>query len=180
MNKDKAKITDRNIIEEVFQKRFKASRVYIKVSDLNIQTSIFSYMNGLIFAKAPEVDETFMDVIFYVRDDEEVFFCHAAFKSVNPDGILIYEPLDIQILSLPRKEERKGVAPVEKSEGAVVYVSSIISDFTIYECINLSRKRVDLIKDELLKKLHNIYSNSEIVLLNDKPNDRSTPAHMMK
>ena len=52
MNKDKAKITDRNIIEEVFQKRFKASRVYIKVSDLNIQTSIFSYMNGLIFAKA--------------------------------------------------------------------------------------------------------------------------------
>lgn len=171
MNRESVKITDRKLIEEVFHKRFRTTRVFIKSSDINIQTSLFSYNNGVIITKAPEVDEKARNVIFYIRDNDEVIFCHAAFRSASPDGEFVYDPLDIQIISLPRKEERKGVAPVGKSESASVYVSKIISDFTIHECLNLSREKVNLVKDEILKKLFNDYLNSEIIFLNDKPND---------
>jgi len=171
MSNEAVKITDQKQISEILQTRFKTGKIFIKTSDLNIQAESFSFKNGIISITGPYENEKVNSVIFYIRDLDEVVFSHAVLLSKNESGSLSYEPLDIQIVQIPRKEERKNVTSIDKAETAHIYISNIISDFTVHECLNLSRKKVDLIKDELLKKLRAAYPDSEIVFLSDKSND---------
>lgn len=165
------KITDKKVIYETFRTRFKKGRIFIKTTELNIQAEAFSFEDGVITVAAPDADYKLNSVIFYIRDNDEVVFSHAVLKFKNDNGMPVYEPLDIQILKIPRKEERKNVAAVDTSGKVPLYVSNIISDFIIHECLELSKRKVDLVRDELLKKLQKIYPDSNIVFINDKAND---------
>ncbi|PKL15871.1 MAG: hypothetical protein CVV49_19230 [Spirochaetae bacterium HGW-Spirochaetae-5] len=171
MSSEAVKITDKNQIYEIFDSRFKAGKIFIKTADINIQVTSFSFSNGIVAVAGPFADEKINSVIFYIRDNDEVVFSHAVLKSKDENNLLFYEPLDVQIIQIPRKEERKSVASVEKPDTAPVYISNIISDFTVNESLNLSRRKVDIIKDELLKKLKNTYPDSEIIFSGDKSND---------
>lgn len=171
MSSDVVKITDKSRIYEIFKTRFTSGKIFIKTADLNIQAESFAFENGEISITGPFENENVNSVIFYIRNGDEVVFSHAVMTSKKEGGALNYEPLDIQITQIPRKEERKSVSSIEKTETAHVYISNIISDFTVHECLSLSRKKVDLIKDELLKKLQGAYPDSEILFLNDKSND---------
>jgi len=171
MTSEAVKITDRDRIFDVFQARFKTGRVFIKTADINIQVESFAFENGVIIVTLPEVGNKIDSVIFYVRDNEEVVFSHAVLKSKRETGSLVYEAIDIQILPIPRKEERKSVGSLDKPDSAPIYISNIISDFIIHDCLSLSRRRADVIRDELLKKIRGTFSNSEIVFLNDRSKD---------
>lgn len=171
MSTEAVKITEKKQIYEIFKTRFMAGKIFIKTTELNIQVESFEFIDGVVAITGPFENEKVNSVIFYVRNGDEVIFSHAVLISKNESGALSYEPLDIQITQIPRKEERKSVAPIDKAETAPIYISNIISDFTVHECLNLSRKKVDLIKDELLKKLQVTYPDSDIVFLNDKSND---------
>lgn len=171
MSTEAVKITEKKQIYEIFKTRFMAGKIFIKTTELNIHVESFEFTNGVVTITGPFENEKVNSVIFYVRNGDEVIFSHAVLISKNESGILKYEPLDIQITQIPRKEERKSVAPIDKAETAPIYISNIISDFTVQECLNLSGKKVDLIKDELLKKLQIAYPDSDIVFLNDKSND---------
>jgi hypothetical protein len=171
MNSEAVKITDKNQMYEIFRTRFKSGKIFIKTADINIQVELFSFENGVITVSGISTDEKISSVIFYIRDSDEVVFSHAVLKSKDDQGMLVYEPLDIQIIQIPRKEERKSVTPIEKPDAVPVYISAIISDFTVHECFNLSRKKADIIKDELLKKLQNLYPDSEIIFSGDKSGD---------
>jgi hypothetical protein len=165
------KITDKQTIYEIFRTRFKKGRIFIKTADLNIQADSFSFNDGVISISAPDKEQKIKSVIFYIRENEEVVFSHAILKNTNDAGLLIYEPLDIQILKIPRKEGRKTIAAVDSEKKIPVYVSNIISDFIILECIELAKRKVDIIRDELLKKFKEIYSDSDMTFINEKPND---------
>jgi hypothetical protein len=90
---------------------------------------------------------------------------------ISENGTHVFELLDVQVLQIPRKEARKSVASIEKPETAALYISNIISDFTIQACIDSSRRRADTIKDQLLKQIHNLYPDTQILFLSDKTND---------
>jgi hypothetical protein len=171
MNSEAVKITDKNQIYEIFQTRFKSGKIFIKTADINIQVESFLFEDGVITVSGVSTDEKISSVIFYIRDKDEVVFSHAVLKSKDDQGGVVYEPLDVQIVQIPRKEERKSVSSIEKPDAAPVYISAIISDFTVHECFNLSRRRADTIKDELFKKLQNLYPDSEIVFSGDKSSD---------
>lgn len=171
MNSEAVKITDKNQIYDIFHTRFKTGKIFIKTADINIQVESFSFDNGVIAISGPGDAYKVNSVIFYIRDSDEVVFSHAVLKSKDDNARLFYEPLDVQIVQIPRKEERKSVSSVEKHEDAPVFISNIISDFTVNECLNLSRRKVDMIKDELLKKLQNTYPDSEIIFSGDKSTD---------
>jgi len=171
MNGEAVKITDKNQIYEIFQTRFKTGKIFIKTADINIQVESFLFDNGVIAVTGPDKEQKLNSVIFYIRDSDEVIFSHAVLKSNDNNGVQFYEPLDVQIVQIPRKEERRSVSSVEKQDAAPVYISGIISDFTVNECLNLSRRKVDLIRDELLKKLQNTYPDSEIIFSGDRSND---------
>lgn len=171
MDNRAVRITEKDLISETFETRFINGKIFIKSSDLNIEAESFSYKNGVISLSSSKVDSSLNSVMLYVRDGDEVIFSRARFLRDCGDGVFEYEPLDIQILQMPRKEERRSVGSVEKPETAHIYISNIISDFTINDCISSSRRRVDIIKDELLKKLQNVYSNSDIVFLNERVKD---------
>ncbi|HNX23609.1 MAG TPA: hypothetical protein PKG60_06145 [Spirochaetota bacterium] len=171
MSTEPVKITDKKQIYEILQTRFKTGKIFIKTSDINIQVESFLFDNGLVSITGPFENEKVNSVILYIRDKDEVIFSHAVLKSKDENCALNYEPLDIQIAQIPRKEERKNVSSIDKTVKAPLYISNIISDFTVHECLNLSRRKVDLIKDELLKKLQDTYPDSEIVFLSDKGND---------
>ena len=171
MSKPPVKITDKQMIHETFRTRFIKGRIFIKTSDLNIQTDSFSFKDGAVYIAAPGDEQGLNSVIFYIRDNDELVFSRAVLKLKTETGMLVYEPLDIQILKMPRKEERKSVEPVDSEKKIPVYVSQIISDFILQDCLERSKRKVELIKDELLIKLKKIYSDSDIVFLNEKAND---------
>jgi len=171
MNSEAVKITDKEAIYDIFKTRFAAGKIFIKTPEINIQAESFSFDNGLITVSAPDLTEKTKKVIFYVRYNEEVIFSHADLKFKNETGSLVYEPLTIQILPVPRREERRNVAQADVSVSSAIFITNIISDFTIHECLNLSRRKAEMIKDELLKKLHDIYPDSDIIFLNDKVKD---------
>ena len=171
MNSEAVKITDKNQIYDIFQTRFKTGKIFIKTADINIQVESFSFRDGIIAVTGPGDEHKLDNIIFYIRDCDEVVFSHAVLKSKDNKGVLFYEPLDVQIVQIPRKEERKSVSSVEKHDSAPVYISNIISDFTVNECLNLSRRKVNIIKDELLKKLQKTYPDSDIIFSGDKSND---------
>jgi hypothetical protein len=171
MNKEIEKITDKIKIHEIIQTRFIAGRIFVKTSDINIQVDSYIYENGLISIMLPDYNESIRSVIFYIRDKDEVVISNAVFKHTDDNGKLLFEILDVQTLNVPRKEIRKNIASVDKTEAAVIYISNIISDFTIQESISSSRRRVDIIKDELLKKVLSIYPGTQILFLDDKTND---------
>ena len=171
MSNDTAKITDKILIHEIIQTRFKAGGIYIKTADINIQVQAYSYENGSISISLPDYNELITNVIFYIRDKDEVTFSNAVLDYRSENGTHVFELLDVQILRIPRKEARKSVASIEKPETAVIFISNIISDFTIQESIGSSRRRVDTIKDQLLKQVHSLYPDTQILFLNDKTND---------
>ena len=172
MDSNTVKTSDKKMICETIRSRFITEKIYIKTTDINIQVESFLFENGVIEVTFPCDIEIINNVIFYRRDKEEVIFSHAAFKQKREDGALIFDPLDIQILQIPRKEERKRIATIDKSGIPSVYISNIISDFTIDECLNLSGRRVDFIKNDLLEKFKKSYPDSEIVFLNGKVKDQ--------
>ncbi len=171
MDNKAVRITEKDLIYDTFQKRFTGGKIYIKSSDLNIEAESFSFSDGIITLSCSRVNACLDGMLLYVRDGDEVIFSRVKLVRESGKGIFEYEPLDIQILQMPRREERKSVGSIEKSEAPRLYITGIISDFSVNDCINSSRRRADAIKDELIKKLQNVYSNSEIVFLNDKMKD---------
>jgi len=171
MNSDTAKVTDKKQIHDIILERFKAGVLYVKTAGINIQVQSYSYKNGLLSISLPNYSESITNVIFYLRDKDEVTFSNAVLEYINEKGTHVFELLDVQVLRIPRKEARKSVASIEKPEKAGLYISNIISDFTIQECIGSARRRTDFIKDQLLKQIHTLYPDTQILFLNDKTND---------
>ncbi len=171
MNNDNGKITDRKLIHEMIKTRFKAEGIYFKTADINIQVQEYFYENGSISISLPDYNESITDAVFYIRDRDEVTFSNAVLENKKENGAHVFKLLDIQVLRIPRKETRKNVASIKKPEAAALYISNIISDFTIQECISSSRRRVDNIKDQLLKQVQVLHPDTEILFLNDKTND---------
>lgn len=172
MSTEKTIITDKKIITDIYSKYFNNGNIFLKTNELNIQVESFSYIAGDIIITAPVENFDIDKIIFYVRMKDDVIFSHAILKSKNEDGTLTFEPVDIQLLKIPRKENRTTVAQTNPDGASTLFISNIISDFIIIECLNSAHSRVDSLKQELTNKLQNNYLNSDIIFSNEKKADQ--------
>ena len=161
-------ITDKSVIREILQNYFIDHNVFIRTTELNIQVDSFSYSDGKMHVKIGGDNPDLGKALLYVRNNKEVLFTHTSFISRDENGIYVFDPVDVQIMQIPRKEERKETGTGEPECREPVFISNILSDFLLKEFLNYSKKKVEFLKDEILKKIQPSYPDSDIFFFNAK------------
>ena len=171
MNHSVDKIVDKKQMKEIFEKRFSSLVAFIKTDDISIQVVSFKYEDNLITITLPRHVMNFDNAIIYVRDREKIIASHVSLQMAGEDNSFVFEPRDVMICDVPRKENRNKIENKNSAASVNIYVSNIISDFIIDESFIASRKRVDFIKNVLLQKISLENALLKIVLLNEIHND---------
>ncbi|TAL33191.1 MAG: PilZ domain-containing protein [Spirochaetes bacterium] len=164
-------ITDKSLFGGIFARVFMRGNVFIKTSGLNIQVESFHYSEGELLVKLSEPGGELNNPLFYVRHGEEVFFTHAKLLSRDEDGQYRFHPVDVQILQAPRREDRRQVAGAQNPGREPAYISNIVSDFILRESLSNNRKKIEIFKDSILKKIGSGFPASRVYLVNEKPGD---------
>ena len=167
MNPEVKKITDRNIMYDYLKKLFTRKPVFLKTEKLNIETSSFVFNeDGVIFTLAVPVPED--NISLYIRNGNELLVARALIvsRSGNENKCTVSE---IRIMSIPRKEERVNAAVT--TNGGHVYISNIISDFTLKENFEDNKRKILALKDDLEEKLGKKYDKVKVYAVSDQKND---------
>jgi len=162
------RITDKSVIREILQNYFIDHNVFIRTSELNIQVDSFTYSDGKMNVSVSAENPDLGKAVLYVRNNKEVLFSHADLVSQDDNGRYVFDPVDVQIMQIPRKEERKKTDREETENREPVYISNIVSDFLLKEDLNYSKKKVEFLKVEILKKIQPSYPDTDIFLFNEK------------
>lgn len=167
MNPEVKKITDRNIMYEYLKKLFTRKPVFLKTKDLNIETVSFVFNeDGVMFTLAQPVAED--NISLYIRNGNELLLARAMIvsRSGSEHKCTVSEML---VMNVPRKEERANAAVT--SEGGNVFISNIISDFTLKENFEDNKRKITALKDDLEEKLGAKYEKARIYSVSEQKND---------
>ena len=162
------KITDKKTLEDLYDQLFMKRDVYLKANELNIHIKFLKYEDNRVHLKIENDQYTFISSIIYIRNNEELIFSQVTPVSQN-DNIFIFDTENIQIINAPRKEERKRIDSSKADQH--VYISNIVSDFVINDCLSQENKKVDHIKWELSNKLDEKFTNTKVFFSNEKSSD---------
>jgi len=172
MNHNADKITDRNAIKEIFEERLPLLEVFVKIKDVSLPVESFKYENDCVTISIHQHGIVTDNVIIYARNNETIIASHASLKMKKDDNTYVFEPSDVIIFDVNRKEERCIVENRNiNTATAPIYISNIISDFLINESFTASRKRVDFIKEVIMEKISLDNILIKITLLNELHND---------
>lgn len=167
MNPEVKKITDRNIMYDYLKKLFTRKPVYLKTKELNIETSSFVFNeDGVVFTLVePVADDS---ISLYIRNGNELLIARALI--VSRSGLEHKCTVsEILIMNIPRKEERINASVT--NDGGNVYISNIISDFTLKENFEDNKRKILALKDDLEEKLGSKYEKVKIYAVSDQKND---------
>lgn len=171
MGTDVKRITDKSIYKDIFAKYFYGHNIFMKTSTLNIQVDSFTFVEGKILVTVNHQLAEEENPVFYVRIKEDVYFVHAKLLSCDKGNNFVFGTLDIQIMKIPRKEERVVISSDNTRSNETVFVSNIVSDFAIKDDLSFHKRKVEFLKDEIVKKTISNYSKIKIFLFNEKQND---------
>lgn len=167
MNPEVKKITDRNIIYDFLKKLFTRKPVFLKTGNLNIETTSFVFNeDGVIFTINETVAED--NVNLYIRNGNELLIARTMIvsRSGHEHKCMVSEML---LMNIPRKEERVNAAV--SNEGGNVYISNIISDFTLKENFEDNKRKILALKDDLEEKLGKKYDRVKVFAVSEQKND---------
>jgi len=167
MNPEVKRITDRNTMYDYLKNVFSRKSVFLKTKELNVETLSFSFdESGIKFQTGEPIHDDAVNL--YVRNGEELDLARARIISSTGTEFKcnVYE---ILIMNLPRKEERVGV----QGDGASnqVYISGIISDFTLKENFEDNKKKIIALKDDFEEKLGKKYDRAKLFVVYEQKND---------
>ncbi len=172
MNHNANTVFDKKSIKEIFENRLALLKVFVKINGISIPIKSFKYENDCVTISINQHEIEADKIIIYAQNNEKVIASHANLKVKNDDNTYVFEPCDIIIFDANRKEERSivGIRNLN-TVTSPIYITNMISDFLINESFMASRKRVDFIKEVLMKKISLDNALTKITLLNELHND---------
>lgn len=162
-------ITDTNRFEELFNKYFSKYNVFLKSSSMNIIVKYNKYENNILEIQSNESFEAADNSIIFARCEDKLICTNAKFLSMR-DNNYLFQPKNIEIIEIARKEERKKISGSD-TEKKIIYITNIISDFILKEHLSYEKKKVEFIRDKLLSRLEKEYPYSKVFFLNEGKND---------
>ena len=166
MSPEVKKITDRNMMYECLKRLFTRKPVYLKTKEFNIETSSFVFNEkGIVFTVAEPVTED--NVNLYIRNGKEIILARVLItsRSGTEHKCSVSEML---IMELPRKEDRISASA---AQSANIYISDIISDYTLKVNFDDNKRRIIALKDDIEEKLGKKYDRVKIYAVSDQKND---------
>jgi hypothetical protein len=163
-------ITDKKRFEELFGIYFVKYNVFLKSSGININVKYNKYENDIIEIQMNEPVEVAENSIIFARCDNKLVCANVKFLSIKDNDNYQFQPKNIEIIEIERKEERKKISDND-NEKKLIYITNIISDFILKDCLNYEKKKVEFIKDKLVSKLGKAYPYSKAFFFNENKND---------
>ncbi|MFC1669107.1 hypothetical protein ACFL20_01845 [Spirochaetota bacterium] len=162
-------ITDETQFEAAYNKHFHNRSAYIKTSEMNISVNFKSYREGKVTLSIENSFDETDGVLFAKIDNDRVVYSKLSYIRKIDDHSYIFKPESIHIVDATRKEERKGVDSKNKGN---IYISNIISDFTIKDCLSNQHRKVDFIRDKIIQKLSDKFKYARVYFPGDKNPDK--------
>lgn len=168
MNPEVKRITDRNIMYGFLKNIFTKKPVFLKTKELNIETQSFVFNEkGIIFKTEEQFDDE--SVNLYVRNGDELNLARVKIISSSA-GEYRCDVNEILIMNLPRKEQRAAVGGENLAEQRV-YISGIISDFTLKMNFEDNRKKISVLRDDFEDKLTKKYDRARVYIISEQKAD---------
>jgi hypothetical protein len=169
------KITDRKLFQSIFLKLFLDKNVFLKTDKETIPIQFLNYEAGIATLKIPAGHDLSGTNIVFVERTKDIVFSQMKLKESKGPDKYDFEIIDIQLMEYVKNEEPPKPFTDIRSEprNAQIYLSNIISDFSLSECLKNSVRRVEYLRQEILKKLNLMYPFASVSFLHDKkPNPR--------
>lgn len=165
------KITDRSLFNSVFNKLFLGRDVLLKTDQETIPVHFESYDGGMAVLRIPDNHDVTDGCIVFIERQKDIVFSHLNLKSDMKNSRYMFDVVDIQILEKIKKEESPANEVRSSPRSGHAYISNIISDFSLIDCLKGSTRRVEYLRSEILKKLNNLYPFSKVFFIHDKRPD---------
>ena len=162
-------ITDRNQFAKIFSIFFlNNANVFLRTSSGDLKITFMGFADGTAAFKIPYVKNMSDTCIILTRKDNYLINGYFKFKEKDLDEMYVLYPMQFQIISNVRREERIDVSSAGKS---VLFFTNAISDYILQNSLALSLKKVDNVKEILRYDLDKRFPYVKIYFLNEGLSD---------
>lgn len=169
------KITDRKLFQSIFLKLFLGKNVLLKTDSETIPVQFMNYEAGIATLKIPSGHDLSGRNIVFIERSKDIVFSHMQLKESKGADNYEFDIIDIQLMEYVKNEESSKISNEVRAEPRIpqIYLSNLISDFSLSECLKNSVRRVEYLRQEILKKLNLMYPFASVTFIHDKkPNPR--------
>ena len=159
-------ITDKNKFKDIFDKYFLNNDAFIKTPEISISVKYAGYQNGKVILQIQQDFNEKIGILFIRNKENNIISSKLKLISKAKANLYSFTAVSIQIVDASRKEERKNV----DSENEI-YISNILSDFTVIDCISNQKRKFEFIKGKIIDKLSGQYNYTEVIFSGDKSRD---------
>ncbi len=156
-------ITDKSQFPKIFSLFFANNDVYLRTASGDLKIVYMGFADGIVAFKIPYVKNMPDSCVILTRKDSYLVNGVFKLKEKDVDDMYVFYPVQFQIISTPRKEER-----IEFGTGkSVLFITNIISDYILQNSLALSLKKVDNVKEILRFDLEKRFPYVRIYFLNE-------------
>jgi len=152
-------ITDRGRFDEIFNASIFVSDVYMRTSSGSLKIRFMGYNSGQIAFKVPYIKSMPDSVLAFARHNNVTIYIELKTIEKQENDIFIFMPVKVQLFHTQRQEGRAQISSDHKN---LVYISSITSDFLLFDSIKREKKKVEFIRDRILSDLAKVFTEVKI------------------
>ena len=161
-------VTDKAQFQFLLDNFFSGNPVYIKTSSGSLNLQYLGYSYGNVAFRIPLVKSLPENVVVFTRYKTNTIYLSMKHVERNADTF-VFIPLNFQIISESRKEDRKLVG-IEGGK-SIIYMNNLISDYNIERALSTSQKKIDKIKEIAEFELKKKFDYFKIVFMHESKGD---------
>lgn len=158
-------VTDKSQFEMIFRNFFMGHEVFLKTKSGNLSIHYHAYGEDKVSFKIPYVKYLPEVVVIFTRHNTNTIYSSLKFIE-NTQDIFVFMPIKFQIISEARREDRK-LAAVDGTGKNIVYLNSIMSDFSIKNEMTMYQKKVDNIRETIIFELSKQFDRIRLYFIGD-------------
>ena len=160
-------ITDKGQFPKIFSLFFANNDVFLKTASGDLKIVYMGFADGTVAFKIPYVKNMPDSCVILTRKDSYIVSGVFKLKEKDADDMYVFYPVQFQIISNPRKEER-----IDLGTGkSVLFITNLISDYILQNSLALSLKKVENIKEILRFDLEKRFTYVKIYFMNEGMSD---------
>ncbi len=167
-------ISDKSNFEQIFSKFFQNNDVYLKTKNGDIKIKFFGYSKDDYTAafKIPYIKSIQGNCLVFTRSGNNTIHAIMRFAEKQDKDMFLFIAEKFQVILRMRGEERKPVEEMEKGPGKnVIFITNIISYSIIQNTLAMESKKIERIKEYILKEMAEAFNYSKIFFCNEGKGD---------
>ncbi|MGL4370667.1 MAG: hypothetical protein ACRCUT_13495, partial [Spirochaetota bacterium] len=163
-------ISDRSEFDRIFYDNFPNNDVFLKTSNGNLKIAFLGYSDGQVAFRIPYIKSMPDTALVFTRKNEMTIYAEIRTIEKQEAEVFVFTPKRMQIIFASRREDR---TPAAGKEGkSLLFITNIASDFNLFDCISLEKKKVEIIKERVLTDLKKMSQFANVYFCNEDAGDQ--------